>query len=518
MDKWRVLLLIFLTVYCVLLLQNLAAMTIQWDESGHLLGGVLILHGHFGSYMTTDAFYPPLNDLIEAVYFAVAGPSVFVGRLVAVTFVIIALVTIFEFTRKIYGARTAFLSAVLLGTMPGLIWVSRVAILDTALLFFYSATMFLFFMWLQTHKDRYLLLSGLALGVGFLAKYPIVITVIPMLVSIFLFGKDYMKQRLTKLPLLLLIACSIAVPWIITLYQTNTIYTINQWIVVMNTQIPQNLNVPTPLYYLVAMVWPYGTVHPISFIIYGFGLAGLGFMVWRHNPADKFLLIWFVTAYVFFSSIGQTQWRYIFPVFPVLAIAAANLITLIYGKAESLWKKQGSSLKRVRLGKISAVALIFVTVFAVVYSGVEAYNWIEADSVFDLPLTQTAQYMAGRLDANESMVVLCPINVFNANTMRFHLYAANNGIEVNVLQYPNLAVDVNKPNFDTTELINNCKSENVKYLVLFEYGEIFPYHDSTLTAQQVCNMLNETKSFTLQTSFGSYPQKIFVYSFVNDSI
>ena len=112
-DKWRVLILVFLAIYLIFLLLNLGSMAVQWDEASHLDGGFLLLHGHLNSYMATDSFYPPLEDLITAGYFAVAGLSVFVGRLVAVTFAALTVLAVFEFAYRVYGPRTAFVSAVL---------------------------------------------------------------------------------------------------------------------------------------------------------------------------------------------------------------------------------------------------------------------------------------------------------------------------------------------------------------------------------------------------------------------
>lgn len=512
-DKRRFLLLVFLVVYLVFLLLNLGSMAVQWDEASHLDGGLLLLHGHLGSYMATDSFYPPLNDLITAGYFAIAGSSVFVGRLVAVTFAALTVLAVFEFAYRVYGHRTAFVSAVLIGTMPGFIWLARVAMLDITLVFFYSASMMLFFLWLQKHEEKYLIVSGVALGLGFLAKYPIVVVVIAMLASILLLGGGYVKKRLSRFPYLLLTAVLIGVPWVIVIYQTYSTGMFSQWFAVMNLHIPQSLNVPAPVFYLVAMVWPYGSAHPISFFVYGLGLVGLGFLVWRRKPEDKFLLIWFITAYVFFTFIGQMQWRYIVPVFPVFAMAAASLITFAYGKAEGTWKKTQTSLKRIPFGKIAATGLIVITVFAVVYSGVDAYNWMHTDNGFDLPLGQASQYVATRLGRNESLVVLCPINVFSAAIMKYYVDNAKQGQQSNIWQYPDVAVDSYQFVFNVTELINLCQINNAKYLVLFEYGETYPYFDSNLTMHAVYTMLTSTQNFMIQTSFGSYPQKIFVFSF-----
>jgi predicted membrane-bound mannosyltransferase len=514
-DKWRTLLVVFLVVYVVFLLLNVDSMVVQWDEASHLNGGFLLLHGQLSSYMST-AFYPPLNDLVTAVYFVVMGPSVFVARLVSVTFVVLTLLAIFEFTRYIYDAPTAFVSTVLLGTMPGLIWIGQLAIIDTALVFFYSVTLMLFFVWLQNHENKYLFLSGVTLGLGFLAKYPIVAVVIIMVMSIFLFGKDKIKKRFSKLPFLILTALLIALPWMILLYQTYSTGMLSQWFYVMNIRIPQSLNVPVPIYYLVAMAWPYGVVRPISVVIYSLGLAGLSLLVWKKRPEDKFLLIWFVITYVFFTCIGQVQWRYIVPIFPVIAISAGRLTLFLFNKAQNIWKNPQINLRHTRLTKLAAAGLITLTVFGVTYSCIDTYNWIETNTAWNPPLKQTANYIATRLDSNETVVVLCPVNVVNSDITKFYIYTTNPNQQPLIWQYPDTSMDTQKADFNTTELIDLCNANNAKYLLLYEYGETFPYYGTTLTMNEVNNQLMSTQKFTPQTSFGDYPQKIFVYTFATE--
>ena len=70
-----------------------------------------------------------------------------------------------------YGRKAGLISAVLLGIMPGYFWLSRLALLDVMLVFFFTLSLFFFFRWLNSHQNKMLVLSGLALGLGFLAKY-----------------------------------------------------------------------------------------------------------------------------------------------------------------------------------------------------------------------------------------------------------------------------------------------------------------------------------------------------------
>ena len=80
-------------------------------------------------------------------------------------FSVLSLWAAFELAYTMYNGKTALLSAVLLGIMPGYFWLSRLALLETMLLFFVLAALFCFFRWVRNRQDKY---SGFGrLSVGF---------------------------------------------------------------------------------------------------------------------------------------------------------------------------------------------------------------------------------------------------------------------------------------------------------------------------------------------------------------
>jgi 4-amino-4-deoxy-L-arabinose transferase-like glycosyltransferase len=241
----------------------------------------------------------------------------------------------------------------------------------------------------------------------------------------------------------------------------------------------------------------------------------LGLLFWKRHPEDRFILAWFFATYVFFTFIGQVQWRYIVPIFPAIAISASRLITFVLTKLKTHRKSQQTNFKRKHLAKFAAAGLIALTIFGVTYSCLDAVNWTKTQSVWDPPVEQTTNYITAKIGNNESVVVLCPVNVVNSDTVKFYIYTttSSNKQQPLVWQYPNVAVDVNTANFNITELIDACKENNAKYLLLYEYGETFPYYNTTLTMNEVNTLLLDTQNFTMQTIFGIYPQKIFVYTF-----
>ncbi len=515
-GKWRLLLLTFMVAYASLLLLDLAKMTLYWDEANNLIGGLLILRGFFSRYLETNMFYPPLADVTVAGYFAVFGVSVFAGRLLGVTFAVLSVWVTFELATRLYDYKTAFLASIFLGTMTGFVWLARLTMLETMLIFFFSSTILLFFMWLQRHKNKYLVLTGVTLGLGFLTKYQVVIALVAMLISICLLCRGSIKTNLTRFPILFLPAILVALPWIILAYQSYSSAMLNQWLYALQMGNPDKLlyssRFPAPVFYLIEMVWPYSSFHPISFLVYGLGLAGLTLFFLRRKYADKYLLIFFFVVYVFFSLIGNKEWRYIVPVFPIMAISASNLITHSYDRAKTASKKASANTTKKYISKFVAALIVILVLSTIAYGCLDTYQWMSTRSTFEVPVKEATDYVVAKLDDNSSIVVLCAVNVFSQDIVRFYLYAEKSRSQ-RVAQYPPEPADAYTPTFNISELSELCTARNIKYLMLFEYGGRYPYFNSTLNAEQVYSILINSPLFKYENSFGEYPCRIYLFTF-----
>ena len=96
LDKWRLCLIIFAVAYGCLLSIDLGSKSMVWDEVTHFTGGLLLSRGQIGIWVTTNSLYPPVYDIFTALYYLIAGPSVFAARLVSVTFSVLSLFVIYE--------------------------------------------------------------------------------------------------------------------------------------------------------------------------------------------------------------------------------------------------------------------------------------------------------------------------------------------------------------------------------------------------------------------------------------
>jgi 4-amino-4-deoxy-L-arabinose transferase-like glycosyltransferase len=494
-------------------------MSMQWDEVNHFNGGLLLIRGQFQRYIETSSFYPPMFNLVTALYFGVAGASVFTGRLVAVTFSLLTLVVLYKIARGMYGAKTALLSAVLFAVMPGIVWLSRMAMIETMLIFAFSLCMLFFFRWLTTHQDRDRKISIAAFAVGVAVKYQtLVVAPIIMIASLLVFGRgDYLKAQLASLlkPRRLAVvaaAAAVAASLVYVLYASGIL---NVWLYAIQVGTADkslySVRFPVPVFYLVEMTWPYSDVHPISLLLYAAGLAGLGLFAYRRKPGDKLLLLWFIAVYALFTVIPNRQWRYVTLLFPVLAISASTLLVSAYGKAHENWQKMHRSLPRRAATKLAAAVLIAFAATGVFFSCLDAYSWVAKDQI-QVPIEQATAYAAQTLSPNQSIAIACPLNFLNNDMVWFYLNVKAPS-QSEVWQYPKLAVDAYKPDFNLSEFTSLCQQHKAKYVLLYEYGGTARYFQTELTPNDVYNTLIDSGNFTSAASYGDEPKRVFVLTF-----
>jgi 4-amino-4-deoxy-L-arabinose transferase-like glycosyltransferase len=515
LTKWRLLFLVFALTYAVFVSLDLAGTPIQWDEAAHLSNGVFLLRG---DYAEINSFYPPLFDAVLVGFFRILGITVLSARLVSLVFSILSLWVVFELVCRLYGVKTALVASVLLGLFPGYYWLSRVAMIETMMVFFFVLSLFFFFSWLRSRQDKMLVFGGLALGLGFLTKYQVFVAGVIMLVSILLLARHHLRLGLSKFVLLILTAVAVVVPWILISYQIYASKMLNEWLYALQMGNPEkslySMRFPIPIFYFIEMVWPYSDVHPISLLLYVISLLGLGLFAWRRNRADRLLLIWFVVVFVFFTLIPNKHWRYVLPLFPALAISAASLISFFYEKAEGAWRGH-ISLNKKRAIKVAAVLFTIFLGAGVFFSVKDAYEYV-AEYQIKVDIEGATNYASNSLSQNESIVVLCPFNFFNGDMVRFYLWADSTK-KNRVYQYPELPVDTYTPSFNITEFVGLCKQGNVKYVFTYEYGGVVPYFNTKLNLQKIYMDLYDSGKFTHisdDATFGSNPRRIFILTFL----
>jgi 4-amino-4-deoxy-L-arabinose transferase-like glycosyltransferase len=520
LDRWQICLIIAALAYGGSLLAIIPANSLMWDEVTHLHGGLLLSRGQAITWALTNSFYPPAFDVFAALSFLVFGPSLWAARLVSVVFAGLSLFVIYELANLLCNSkRVALGAAVLFAIMPGIIWVAKMAMIETLLIFTVSLSMLFFFRWLKNsqEKDRVLFVATFVFGV--LVKYQLIV-VIPLIAVLgtYFWKRDYFHGELKKwftLPRIAILAAALVAATIITyvLFSSKTLdFLIYAFSVGSEQKTTYSTRYPIPIFYFAEMTWVTELFHPISLLLYLTGLAGLGLMVYRRKTGDKFLLLWFTVVYVVFTLVSNREWRYLTVAFPVLAIAASSLIAASWSKLRGISQKATSSLSKwgARAGTVILVAFVVSGGFL---SAVDAYNWVAHDRV-DVPVEQASIYAGQNLGANQTLVVLAPVNHFSKYMVSFYLSTRDTTRDFNqtCLQYPASAMDTFASGFNVSELVSLCQESNVKYALLYEYGGL-RYFESSLSAPQVYDLLNATEKFSLEASFGVEPHRIFVFSF-----
>ena len=194
-----------------------------------------------------------------------------------------------------------------------------------------------------------------------------------------------------------------------------------------------SLRFPTPIFYLVEMTWPYVDVHPISLLLYIVGLAGLGMFVWRRKREDKFVLVWFICVFVFFTLISNREWRYVLTLFPALAISASVLILFAYDKLHGTWM-HSVRVNRKKTAKVAAGLLIVFLSIAVAYSVNDIYYNVKQTDI-NIEIAQATNYALAGDASNQSIMLLCPFNYFSQDMVSFYLTASGNS-QIKTYQYP----------------------------------------------------------------------------------
>jgi len=509
-DRWHLFFLIFIIVYALALTYDLTRLSIVWDETLHLDGGLLIYHGNLGEYFMFSR-YPPLIDLFIAGYFGVLGTNVFAARLVSVTFALLTIVAVFALAKKVYGRKVACISCVILASMPGFIWLSRVSLLEMPLEFFFVMSLLLFLYWLHNGKNSTILLCGLLFGVATLVKYQAVVAGLVILAALpLLLYRSALKPKISRFPLMIAGAAIIIVPSIYSLYSTGIL---GQWMGLLQSSDTLTslyaARFPAPIFYIIEMTQPLPIIHPINLIIFCLGIAGLGILVWRRKPQDRLLLVWFAVVYVFFTLVGVKSWRYVLPLFPVLAISATILLAYLYGKLQNIWRATKTFRNKKMVAKLLAGFLVVFTVAAIAGSGADAYNWLSADATY-IPLPEAVHYVAGGFEnANQSAMIVCAVNTVNQKAASFYLSAYESKPN-KVWLYPLEPADAYAPNFNISQMLGVCKQNNVKYLLLYENNNQY-FFNSTLNTAIIVETMIQSGEIYYQTSVGVQPDRIFVF-------
>ncbi len=176
------------------------------------------------------------------------------------------------------------------------------------------------------------------------------------------------------------------------------------------------------------------------------------------------------------------------------------------------------SVNKKRAVKVGAVLFTAFLATGLFISVSDAYSWVSKDQI-QIPVEEATNYMASHLGENESIMIVCPFNLFSQDMFRFYLWADEAKRNNQVNQYPTLPVDTYAPDFNITEFVSLCEEYHVKYIVLYDFGANSPFYGTNLTISNVTTMIYETGRFGDPMDmpfFGEMPNRLFAVRFLNN--
>lgn len=163
--------------------------------------------------------HPPLVFWIQHIFIRVLGENIFAFRLPSALLGVASVFFLYLIGAFLFSRRVGLLSAALFAVTVNNVFISRVGLQESYVIFFTLLAVYFFLKALR--EDKFLVWMGIALGLAFLTKYTTFILIPIFLTYLLLFRRDYFRN--TKLWLGALAAILIFSPVIIyniMLYKT----------------------------------------------------------------------------------------------------------------------------------------------------------------------------------------------------------------------------------------------------------------------------------------------------------
>ncbi len=268
--------------------------------------------------------HPPLVFWIQHIFIKLLGENNFAFRLPSALLGVLSVWLVYLIGRRIFSEKAGLISSLLLAVTANHIFISRVGLQESYVIFFILLT-FLFFL-KSLSNTRCLIWTGVFVGLGGLVKYTAFIPIPIILVYLLLFKRNYFKERSFWLGILgALIIFSPVIIYNIGLY--NKIGHFDFQFSYIFNQNPKEWPVAPGKEEIGSLAdriknFVPGLVNSNSYILLLLFIVGL---FWS-KPRNKFLFIWLLCQVLLFLLIGPTR-RFLTMLAPLLALVAGNFIS-----------------------------------------------------------------------------------------------------------------------------------------------------------------------------------------------
>lgn len=302
-----------------------------WDLADHsnrsAIYAGLLRSGELKTIFHYDTIYPPLTYLVTGAGNMVFGLHQDWPQLSLILYVVMALLAVASIARELFHNYLVTVAAPLFFALfPLAAHFSRIYDLDYPLTALVAAAIYALIRSRRFDERRWSIAVGLLVAAGLLTKWTFLVFFLPAALAIwFLFAANrWSKARTINITIVLVVIAVLAGPWYLDHYAA--IIRSAELTRQNNFSVPteQLLSIKNILYYWRAM--SSGISWPALLVAVG-GLAWLG---WKRHRGAIILAGWVLIPYLVMTFVFYSkESRYIMPVFPALAIAAAGFLATL---------------------------------------------------------------------------------------------------------------------------------------------------------------------------------------------
>ena len=258
--------------------------------------------------------------------FSAFGVTDFAARFFPALFAAAGLLLTYGFARRLYDERTAFWSAIILGTGVLYAFLAKLILTDMSLFVFFGGTLAAFFLGYHERQQKFFYIAYACAGLGVLTKGPVGFLLPGLVILVFLLAaRDLSALRRICLPTGLLVFAAVCAPWYIYMYLVHGADFINTFLGIHNVlRATVSEHAKWNVWYF------YIGIYFIGMFPWSFALPLALYRAWRIRPSVDtralFLLVWAVVVPVFFQLMATKYPTYSFPAFLPTAILTARLL------------------------------------------------------------------------------------------------------------------------------------------------------------------------------------------------
>ena len=275
--------------------------------------------------------HPLLLQFLLALVFSF-GVSDIAGRLVAVAISLATVYLVYRVGKLLYGVKVGLLAGLFLALMPYHVVVSRQVLLDGPLVFCTTLVLFFLARYAMTQRPAWIFLTGVGMGLTFLAKE----TGIIMLGAIYAFLalSREIRVRIKHLVFSAILMALMISPFPISLMLAGGSRSGKNYLV---WQLFRRANHPWEFY-------PSTVPEAIGFLVIIAALLGLWFLRHEKSWRERLLLCWIIVPTAFFQVWPTKGFQYLLPIAPPVAVLA--------GRALARWWPNDISLSGLRIRRV----------------------------------------------------------------------------------------------------------------------------------------------------------------------